>query len=162
MRGLFLWLFCYLVRRLKEVVSLRFVFKIEPQSQLRPRASRRGCHVVVYDPPKVKAFKKRLAAMAREQYHGKPLSGPLVVSFIFYRPVQKSISKAERRRRIAGKVLPVVKTDLSNYLKATEDALNCILWADDNEIVEEHTYKRYSDMPRVEVEITRKDNINGR
>lgn len=132
---------------------MKFVFNIEPQTQLRPRASRRGCAIVVYDPPKVKNFKAKLHAMAKEQYQGEPLNGPLEVTFVFYRPVQASLSKAEKARRLAGEVPPVVKPDLSNYLKASEDALNGVLWADDRLIVIERCFKRYSETPRIEVEV---------
>lgn len=132
---------------------MKFTFKIAPQTQLRPRASRRGRAIVVYDPPKVKNFKRRLHAMAQEQYKDEPLTGPLEVTFVFYRPLQSSLSKAEKTRRLAGEVPPVVKPDLSNYLKASEDALNGILWADDRLIVIERCFKRYSETPRIEVDV---------
>ena len=132
---------------------MKFVFTIEPQTQLRPRASRRGRAIVIYDPPKVKAFKAKLHAMAKEQYQGKPLDGPLEVTFVFYRPVQSSLSKAEKARRLTGVEPPTVKPDLSNYLKAAEDALNGVLWQDDRLIVIERCFKRYSETPRIEVEV---------
>ena len=134
-------------------MSIKFTFEIAPQTQLRPRASRRGRAIVVYDPPKVKAFKQHLHAMAQEAYQGEPLDGPLDVSFWFYRPLQKSVTKAEKARRLTGEVPPVVKPDLSNYLKASEDALNGVLWVDDRVIVIERCFKRYSEWPRIEVEV---------
>lgn len=144
---------------------MKFTFDIAPQTQLRPRASHRGRSIVVYDPPKVKAFKQRLHAMAQEVYKGKPLDGPLEVNFWFYRPVQSSLSKAAKARRLAGVEPPVVKPDLSNYLKSAEDALNGVLWEDDRIIVIERCFKRYSETPRIEVEVKRyeerKDTHNG-
>lgn len=143
-------------------MTIKFIFKIAPQTQLRPRASRRGRAIVVYDPPKVKSFKQQLHAMAQEQYKGKPLTGPLEVTFWFYRPVQTSLSKAEKVRRLSGVEPPVVKPDLSNYLKAAEDALNGVLWDDDRLIVIERCFKRYAENPRIEVEVKkyRKDTMN--
>ena len=144
-------------------MSIKFTFDIPPQTQLRPRASRRGRAIVVYDPPKVKAFKAKLHAMAKETYKGKPLTGPLEVTFVFYRPLQSSLSKAAKARRLSGVEPPVVKPDLSNYLKASEDALNSILWLDDRFIVIERCFKRYSETPRIEVEVKkyeRKDTMN--
>lgn len=132
---------------------MKFTFDIAPQTQLRPRASRRGRAIVVYDPPKVKAFKAKLHAMAQEAYKGAPLTGPLEVNFWFYRPLQKSVTKAEKYRRLSGETPPVVKPDLSNYLKASEDALNGVLWQDDRLIVIERCFKRYSETPRIEVEV---------
>ena len=140
------------------MISIKFTFNITPQTQLRPRASRRGRAIVVYDPPKVKNFKRRLHAMAQEAYQGEPLNGPLEVNFWFYRPLQKSLSKSEKDRRLAGVEPPTVKPDLSNYLKASEDALNGVLWEDDRLIVIERCFKRYSETPRIEVE--RKDTMN--
>lgn len=137
----------------RSVTNIKFTFNIEPQTQLRPRASRRGRAIVVYDPPKVKAFKAKLHAMAQEQFKGEPLDGPLEVNWWFYRPVQTSISKAEKDRRLSGVEPPVVKPDLSNYLKASEDALNGVLWVDDRVIVIERCFKRYSETPRIEVEV---------
>lgn len=142
---------------------MKFTFAIAPQTQLRPRASRRGRAIVVYDPPKVKAFKKLLHAMAQEQYKGQPLDGPLEVNWWFYRPLQASLSKAEKSRRLSGVEPPTVKPDLSNYLKASEDALNGVLWQDDRLIVIERCFKRYSETPRIEVEVKkyeRKDTMN--
>ena len=144
------------------MIRIRFTFDIAPQTQLRPRASRRGRAIVVYDPPKVKNFKNRLHAMAQEAYKGKPLDGPLEVTFAFYRPVQSSLSKAEKDRRLSGETPPTVKPDLSNYLKAAEDALNGVLWQDDSLIVIERCFKRYSETPRIEVEVRkyeRKDTL---
>ena len=136
-------------------MSIKFRFDISPQTQLRPRASRRGRAIVVYDPPKVKAFKQQLHAMAKEKFKGAPLDGPLEVNWWFYRPVQSSLSKAAKSRRLSGVEPPVVKPDLSNYLKSAEDALNGVLWLDDRLIVIERCFKRYSEEPRIEVEVKR-------
>ena len=134
-------------------MSIKFIFDIPPQTQLRPRASRRGRAIVVYDPPKVKNFKNRLHAMAKEAYKGEPLDGPLEVNWWFYRPVQKSVTKSEKARRLTGEVPPVVKPDLSNYLKASEDALNGVLWEDDRLIVIERCFKLYAENPMIVVEV---------
>lgn len=100
--------------------------------------------------------------MAQEAYKGQPLDGPLEVTFWFYRPLQKSVSKSAKARRLAGVEPPVVKPDLSNYLKASEDALNGVLWLDDRLIVIERCFKRYSETPHIEVEVKkyRKDTMN--
>lgn len=135
--------------------KLYFNFDIEPMPQLRPRASSRGGHIRVYDPPKVKKFKQQLAKLARDQYDAEPLEGPLSVTFTFFRPVQKSLSKVEREKRVTNRVQPTVKPDVSNYVKATEDALNGILWKDDAQIVLETSAKLYSDDPKIVVTVHR-------
>ena len=132
---------------------LFFTFEIEPVPQLRPRVSSRGGYVRVYDPPKVKNFKRILRSLAVNQCTRPSLLGPLSVSLTFYRPVQSSISKTERERRLSNESKPVVKPDTDNYIKATLDALNGVLWNDDAQIVKITGEKRYSDHPRITVSV---------
>lgn len=133
--------------------QLFFTFEIEPTPQLRPRVSSRGGYVRVYDPPKVKNFKNLLRSLAVHQYSRPPLLGPLCVSLTFYRPVQHSISKTERERRLSNESKPVVKPDTDNYVKATLDALNGVLWHDDAQIVKVIGEKKYSDHPKITVSV---------
>lgn len=132
--------------------QLFFTFEIEPVPQLRPRVSSRP-YIRVYDPPKVKNFKNLLRSLAVNQYSRPPLIGPLSVSLTFYRPVQKSISQAEREQRLSNQLKPVVKPDTDNYIKATLDALNGVLWHDDAQIVKITAEKRYSDHPKIAVSV---------
>lgn len=133
--------------------QLFFTFDIEPTPQLRPRVSSRGGYVRVYDPPKVKQFKRVLRSLAVNQYTRPPLIGPLSVSLTFYRPVQKSISQSEREQRLTNRSKPVVKPDTDNYIKSTLDALNGVLWHDDAQIVKIEAEKKYSDHPRITVSV---------
>lgn len=135
---------------------MRFEFDIEPVEQARPRAVRFGTGVRMYDPKKVAVFKRQLGMLAKQQMLDRglePYDGPLEVRMEFYRPVQASISKKERARRLSGAHRPTVKPDLSNYVKATEDALNGILWVDDNLIVTETSEKFYAEQPHLTVEV---------
>ena len=129
------------------------ILNIEPVEQARPRMTRRGKHLVMYDPDKVKKFKRELEILARAQYKAEPMTGMLEVDITFYRPVQKSLSKIERARRLSGEHRPTVKPDLDNYIKSTLDALNGIIWADDARIVDLHAHKYYSDDPRIELTV---------
>ena len=132
--------------------QLFFTFEIEPVPQLRPRVSSRP-YVRVYDPPKVANFKNVLRSLAVNQYSRPPMLGPLSVSLTFYRPVQKSISQSERERRLSNQSKPVVKPDTDNYIKATLDALNGVLWHDDAQIVKIEAEKKYSDHPKIAVSV---------
>lgn len=107
----------------------------------------------MYDPPKTATFKKQLRSLATKMYHDAPVEGEIYLKVAFYRKIQKSISKKEHDRRASGAHRPIVKADLSNYLKSFEDALNGVLWKDDAMIVHEEIDKYYSDKPRIEVEI---------
>ncbi|MDE7023424.1 MAG: RusA family crossover junction endodeoxyribonuclease [Ligilactobacillus sp.] len=130
------------------------ILHIEPVEQARPRATRYGRSIRVYDPPKVSKYKKQLSQLARSQYKDEPLDGMIEVEISFYRQVQKSLSKKERARRLSGEHRPTVKPDLDNYIKSTLDALNGILWTDDARIVDLHAHKYYSDDPYIEITVT--------
>lgn len=135
---------------------MKFEFDIEPVEQARPRATRMGKGIRLYDPKKVSVFKQQLGMLAKQQMLDRglePYDGPLEVRMEFYRPVQTSVSKKERARRLSGVHRPTVKPDLSNYIKALEDGLNGILWVDDNLIVSLQAEKLYSELPHLVVEI---------
>ena len=137
---------------------MRFEFDIEPVEQARPRATLFGKSIRLYDPKKVKVYKQQLGYLARQEMQERgldPFDGPLEVYMVFYRPVQASISKKERSRRLSGVNRPTVKPDLDNYVKSTSDALNGILWVDDNLIVSLQADKFYAERPHLTVEIRR-------
>lgn len=142
---------------------MRFGFNIEPVEQARPRATRMGKGIRVYDPKKVTIFKRQLGMLAKQQMLDRglePYDGPLEVRMEFYRPVQASISQKERARRLSGSHRPTVKPDLSNYIKALEDGLNGIIWIDDNRIVQIVAEKKYSDRPRIVIEVNKVDEVD--
>lgn len=130
------------------------ILDIEPVEQARPRAVRRGKRIGMYDPPKVSKFKRELRQLAKNRFGDDSFDGELSVEIKFYRPIQKSLSKKERTRRLSGAHRPTVKPDLDNYIKSTLDALNGILWTDDARIVDLHAHKYYSDDPHIEITVT--------
>lgn len=141
---------------------MRFEFDIEPVEQARPRATRFGKSIRIYDPKKVTVFKRQLGRLTRQamqERYLEPFDGELTVRFEFYRPVQKSISQKERAMRLSGVHRPTVKPDLSNYIKALEDGLNGIIWIDDNRIVQIVAEKKYSDRPRIVIEVNKVDEV---
>lgn len=135
--------------------TTKILIPAEPVSQGRPRFARIGTHVAAYDPPASKQYKALVAQYARHQWQALPLDGPVRLRVVFYRPLQKSLTQAQRRRRMAGWERPIVKPDLDNYFKAVTDALKGICWKDDNQIVQVYMAKRYDDGqgPRTEIEL---------
>lgn len=134
---------------------MKLRFDIEPIQQARPMATHFGRGIRMYDPPRVAKYKRDLGKLCRSLYRKQPLDGPLSLKVVFFRPVQKSISKVEHQRRVSAEHRPTVKPDTSNYLKSFEDALNGILWVDDALIVHEEVDKFYSDEPHIDVEVKR-------
>ncbi|AZN82235.1 RusA family crossover junction endodeoxyribonuclease [Lactiplantibacillus plantarum] len=132
---------------------IKHTFMLTPVQQQRPRATHYGRSIRLYDPKAVKQFKQAIAEEAMLTYRHQPLSGSLAVALVFYRPVQQTLSKVEKQRRIDGKHLPVVKPDLDNYIKSFLDALHSIYWQDDALITDIVASKRYGRQPRIEIEV---------
>lgn len=109
------------------MISLQF--PIAPVPQGRPRLGKWG----VFKPLKSRRFENQISALARAAYRGEPLTGPLKVTFTFF------VGCPKRKVR----EVPHVKPDLSNFIKAVEDACNGIVWIDDSQIVEIHAKKMY-------------------
>lgn len=59
---------------LKNEVKMKIIFNIEPVEQARPRATRMGRGIRLYDPKKVSVYKKQLAMMCKFQYKEQSLS----------------------------------------------------------------------------------------
>ena len=77
------------------------IVPIAPQQQERPRYAKRGSFVQVYDPKKTKIFKRQLGQFVKAymcEHELQPFTEPIIVSVVFYRPVQKSLSKVEKQR----------------------------------------------------------------
>lgn len=133
---------------------IKLIINKTPQPQSRPRFTARGRYVHAYENKKITMYKHMVAA-TYQSYFGsvKPTEKAIAVDVVFYRPVQKSISKIERQRRLTGKSLPAIKPDIDNYVKAILDALNGVAFRDDKQIISLNAKKLYSDKPRTEIEI---------
>lgn len=105
--------------------AIKVIINTVPKSQPRPRITVRGKYAHAYEPKSITEYKRLVAGKYRSAYKQQlPLTGALSVDVRFYRPIQKSISKIERQRRVLGQSLPTVKPDIDNYVKAILDTLN--------------------------------------
>ena len=105
-----------------------------------------------YTPADTVAAERTVAIYARRACR-KPLTGALYLDVMFFMPIPKSFTKAQRRSIDAGMLRPATKPDASNLLKTVEDAMNRIVYADDNQLVSVAAGKWYSDNPRTKVEV---------
>jgi len=118
-------------------------------AQGRPRFSRRGNFVHTYDPEKSRKYKSLVAISAKQVMLGREmLIGKLAMSVEVYRMPPKSMSKKKRAEALAGKIRPVTRPDIDNYLKGIKDALNKVVYNDDSQIVEVTASKFYGDPAR--------------
>lgn len=129
-------------------------FKMDglPRGQGRPHATAARGFVTVYKAAKDRTYEKSIGVIARTAMAGRgPYEGPLVLSLRFRLPIPKSQTKRTRSLMAAGQIAPTVKPDLSNAVKAIEDAMNGIAYIDDVQIVRGVQEKIYAETPGVDV-----------
>lgn len=135
-------------------MTIEFVIPGKPEPQGRPRATKRGSRIMMYDPKPSKDYKEYVALIARQNAPNKLLEGALGVKLKIYRQIPKSTTKKDRELYNAGIKRPTVKSDIDNYTKSILDACNGVIYHDDSQIVGLWAEKYYSDSPRAEIEIT--------
>ncbi|MGP3789787.1 RusA family crossover junction endodeoxyribonuclease [Pseudomonas sp. B392_1p] len=135
-------------------MTIKFVVPGTPQGKGRPRAARTGRGVRMYTPKKTEEYEALIAREAEKAMQGRELiTGPVLLEMRMMHPVPASWSKKKRAAALEGDVMPTVKCDADNCLKAICDALNGVLWRDDTQVVNVSLAKRYDEMPRVEVRV---------
>ena len=123
----------------------------DPVAQGRPRARtfQHGgrTRVSVYDPATSRDWKRTVLAQVLPHKPAAPVDGPLRLQLEVYvrRP-------ASYPRRITH---PVRRPDLSNYLKAVEDALGGVVYWDDAQLVELMVSKTFDPAPGARIVIER-------
>lgn len=104
-------------------------------------------------PPRTRNYEIDLAWNAKIAMQGHaPIEGPLKVEVLAAFSVPISWTPAKRKDALIGLIRPTGKPDLDNVLKIL-DALNGIVWRDDAQIVTAAIMKRYSDRPRLRIEV---------
>ena len=131
----------------------------------RPRVSTRSGRVVVYDTPKNKEYKEKIRfelyknlpyfAIKRVQEGGVVFSKDalLEIKITEYRKMPKSWNKLKKQVALKVQQYPLTRPDLDNIIKIVLDAFTGYLWKDDSQVVHIEAWKRYSDDPRLEIEI---------
>lgn len=123
-----------------------------PIGKARPRFSRRTGHA--YTPQKTRSYEAALRYAAQQVMgDAAPITGPVIVMIEAYMPIPKSWSKGKRAAALANTTRPTGRPDADNLMKGTADALNEIVFKDDAQIVDGRVVKRYSDRPRLRVEV---------
>jgi Holliday junction resolvase RusA-like endonuclease len=159
----------------EEELRLRFTIVGKPLAKERARTSpqydKEGNIIIkngkvamkTKTPPNTKAWETYVSLIARQartkiRMDTAPKS-PVELGCIFFLPIPSSWSDKKKQKANEWLVPMTTRPDLSNLLKAIEDACEGILWHNDSQIVQYGTVdgtptsKRYSDRPRVEVEV---------
>lgn len=130
---------------------VQFVVPGAPQGKARPRMTRAG-HV--YTPAKTRSYEALVASEAKAAMKGHPpFTGACTASVVAYIGIPASWPAKKRAAALAGEILPTVKPDLDNAIKAVFDAINGVVWLDDKQVIDGRVIKLYSGDPRVEVSV---------
>ena len=133
---------------------VRFEVPGEPRGKGRPRIARAGRFARLYPDEKTESYEALVRLAFKQAAPGfVPLDGPVALSLIAFCGIPKSASKRKTAAMLAGELRPTRKPDLSNVVKVVEDGMNSVVFRDDALIVSIMAEKRYSDRPRLEVEI---------
>jgi Holliday junction resolvase RusA-like endonuclease len=130
--------------------SIQFIVPVNPVAQGRPRfASKdRGGKplpfVKTYDPKNSRDWKKTVMGYAIASGCNELLSGALKMILVFRLQRPKSHYGKKGLRPSAPKY-HTVKSDLSNYIKGVEDALEGICYKGDQQICKIEAKKEYAD-----------------
>jgi len=121
----------------------------EPRAKGRPRFGNGR----TYTPQATRNYESDLGFMAKLAMKGRPvMEGPLRVEIYAMFSVPKSWSKIKQARALIHAIRPTGKPDLDNIFKVV-DALNGVVWRDDSQVVNATIIKKYSDQPRLRIEV---------
>lgn len=116
--------------------------------------ARPGGGIGTYTPAKTRRWEDDARMVARQEMRGRKIfEGCLVVGIVASLAVPQSWPAWKREAALEGLIGPSSRPDLSNYIKAIEDALNGIVWLDDSQIVGMEVCKEYSDAPSVYIKV---------
>lgn len=137
------------------MTSISFTVPGEPKGKGRPRVGMRGKKPIMFTPPETVEYQEKIAFAAfAASNEGKLFVGPVRLELRIFHPIRESWPKKKQEAARSGQMVPTMKPDADNVLKAVCDALNGVLWVDDVQVVNVGMSKRFSDTPRLEISVT--------
>lgn len=82
-----------------------------------------------------------------------PLEGPIDLRVAVYLPIAASWPKKKQQAARDGLIRPAGRPDIDNFIKLAMDAAKNIVWRDDSQVTDVAMWKRFSDQPRLVIEI---------
>lgn len=131
------------------------IFEIlgEPMGKQRPKFARIGNFTRTYTPKETVNY-ENWVKLSYQNFGGEHFGNlPLKVQITAKFPIPKSFSKKKHEQAIDGEIRPTTKPDCDNIAKIICDALNGIAYDDDKQIVSLNVCKKYSETPKVIVQI---------
>ena len=110
--------------------------------------------VANYQPAKSRAEHSTIRSIAASIMGNRPpLDCPLELRLVAYMPIPRSWSKRDQAAALADRIRPSGKPDADNLLKMAEDGMTGVVWRDDSLVTDTMLWKRYSDRPRLVIEV---------
>ncbi len=136
---------------------IHFTIPGDPTGKGRPKFDTRGPYVRAVTPQKTENYESLVKLCYQSQCgsFAYDKSDALGIRITAYKSIPKGTSGRKTESMLAGLVRPTKKPDWDNIGKIICDALNKIAYYDDAQIIEAAVHKKYSDQPRVEVELWR-------
>ena len=135
--------------------TLRFTVPGEPRGWARARTS--GARF--FTDNKTRSEKQAVASWAIEA-GARIINGPVLLVIRAYVGIPRSASKKRQAAMLEGREIPCKKPDFDNIQKLIGDALTGVVWSDDVQVSDAIFSKRWSDRPRLEIEISPVTGIN--
>lgn len=135
----------------QNLTDMNFIIPGVPKAQKRHRTSK-GRR---YDPSS--KDKKAIQKYLLQHKLGRLIDYPVAVEITAYYPFLKSWSKADKAVAEGG--LKMTKPDVDNVSKIYLDAMNGMIWTDDNLVCDLTVKKRYSQEPCVLIQIDNPEGI---
>jgi Holliday junction resolvase RusA-like endonuclease len=133
---------------------IEFFVPQEPQGKASPRAVQVAGRARVIKAPKTRAYEAQAALFAAQAMSGRPpLENAVRLDLVAVMGIPASWSGRKRAAALAGSVRPTRRPDLSNCMKACEDAMNGIVFRDDALVVQATLGKVYGVVPGVHVTV---------
>ena len=129
-----------------------------PIAQQRPRFGKFRGKTTVYDPNGLqkKSLKWDVAKQMRDRGYLKADEGAIYVEVRSYHATPRSWSQ-KRSKQALGKYV-TTKPDCDNICKLYLDILNGIAYADDKQVCSLFFEKKYSENPRIEIDVKKIEN----
>jgi Holliday junction resolvase RusA-like endonuclease len=151
---------------------MKIIIPGKPIPKQRARYSKRGKHVITYDPQEAdKRVVKDILISQLAEYHNSPYeitymefvnihcSNVFSVQFIFFLPINSSDSVVTRNKKLWGITRASTKPDYDNLEKFYLDCANGILWDDDSKVIQGKALKLYSEQPRTEIVVKHVEDV---
>lgn len=129
---------------------MTIAFTIPGEAVPWARAGARGAQR--FTPPKQRSYAGALKMFCQNAMRGRaPLDGPVELSVLAIYAWPKSMSP--RKRALPGAEWKTSRPDVDNLAKIVADALNTVAWGDDAQVASKHEWKKYGDVPCLQVRI---------